>query len=51
MKKRSFTIDAIVVLPENLHCIWTLPLSDGIGNECWEMSGYFAVQKKLTRPT
>ena len=29
--KRSqepFTINAIVVLPEHLHCIWTLPAGD-----------------------
>ena len=26
---RPFTIDAIVVLPEHLHCIWTLPRDDG----------------------
>jgi putative transposase len=28
MKKRPFAIDAIVVLPEHLHCIWTLPPND-----------------------
>ena len=26
--RRSFRIDAIVVLPEHLHCIWTLPPDD-----------------------
>jgi hypothetical protein len=26
--ERSFTIDAIVILPEHLHAIWTLPESD-----------------------
>ena len=25
---RPFTIDAIVILPEHLHCIWTLPQGD-----------------------
>ena len=24
-RERPFTIDAIVVLPEHLHCVWTLP--------------------------
>jgi putative transposase len=27
-KERFFFIDAIVVLPEHLHCIWTLPEGD-----------------------
>lgn len=27
-RERPFTIDAIVVLPEHLHCIWTLPADD-----------------------
>ena len=26
--KRPFEIDSIVILPEHLHCIWTLPHSD-----------------------
>ena len=25
---RPFTIDAMVILPDHLHCIWTLPSSD-----------------------
>jgi len=27
-QKHPFTIDAIVILPEHLHCIWTLPQND-----------------------
>lgn len=27
-KKRPFKIDAIVVLPDHIHCIWTLPKND-----------------------
>lgn len=27
-KKRPFTIDAWVLLPDHLHCIWTLPVGD-----------------------
>jgi putative transposase len=27
-KKRPFTIDAIVILPDHLHMLWTLPDSD-----------------------
>ena len=26
--KRPFEIDAIIILPEHLHCIWTLPHND-----------------------
>jgi putative transposase len=26
--RRPFTVDAIVVLPDHLHCVWTLPKSD-----------------------
>ena len=29
-KERPFSIDAIVVLPEHLHCIWTLPEGDAV---------------------
>ncbi|MFU8833544.1 MAG: REP-associated tyrosine transposase, partial [Wenzhouxiangella sp.] len=28
MASRPFAIDAIVVLPDHLHCIWTLPDGD-----------------------
>ena len=28
MKKHPFVIDAMVVLPDHLHCIWTLPPED-----------------------
>jgi len=28
MNKRPFEIDAMVVLPDHLHCIWTLPEND-----------------------
>jgi putative transposase len=27
-QKHPFEIDCIVVLPDHLHCIWTLPQSD-----------------------
>ena len=27
-RKHPFTIDAIVILPEHLHCVWTLPEHD-----------------------
>ncbi|MDP3859275.1 MAG: transposase [Stagnimonas sp.] len=30
-----FTVDAIVVLPEHLHCLWTLPPDDGDFSSRW----------------
>lgn len=30
-----FSLDAIVVLPEHLHCIWTLPREDANYPERW----------------
>ena len=27
-RSRPFTIDAIVLLPDHLHCIWSLPAGD-----------------------
>jgi len=33
--KRPFTIDAWVLLPDHLHCIWTLPAGDGDYSARW----------------
>jgi putative transposase len=27
-QRRPFTIEGIVILPDHLHCIWTLPVGD-----------------------
>jgi len=27
--RRPFTMDAVVILPDHLHCVWTLPEGDG----------------------
>lgn len=35
--RRPFTIDAIVVLPEHLHCIWTLPDGDSDYKTRWSL--------------
>lgn len=32
-----FTVDAIVVLPEHLHCIWTLPEGDSDFSTRWRL--------------
>ena len=36
-KERPFCIDAIVVLPEHLHCIWTLPEGDADFSTRWRL--------------
>jgi putative transposase len=36
-KERPFSIDAIVVLPEHLHCIWTLPEGDADFSTRWRL--------------
>jgi putative transposase len=35
--KFPFTIDAIVVLPDHLHCIWTLPERDADFSKHWRL--------------
>ena len=34
-RRRPFTIEAIVILPDHLHCIWTLPPGDGDFSKRW----------------
>lgn len=34
---RPFTIDAIVILPDHLHCIWTLPPEDDDFSTRWRL--------------
>ena len=33
----SFVIDAIVILPDHLHCIWTLPADDADFSTRWRL--------------
>lgn len=35
MESRPFSIDAIVILPDHLHCIWQLPEGDDDFSERW----------------
>ena len=37
MDKYPFTLDAIVVLPDHLHCIWTLPQDDADFATRWRL--------------
>lgn len=36
-RERPFTIDAMVVLPDHLHCVWTLPVRDCDYSQRWRM--------------
>jgi len=36
-KTRPFEVDAIVVLPDHLHCIWTLPPGDSDFSTRWRL--------------
>ena len=44
-KKRPFTIDAIVVLPDHLHCIWRLPDNDADYATRWRLIKHFVSSK------
>ena len=35
--KRPFTVDAMVVLPDHLHCLWTLPSADSDFPTRWRL--------------
>ena len=37
VQKRPFTVDAMVVLPDHLHCIWTLPPGDADFATRWRL--------------
>jgi putative transposase len=46
--EHPFVIDAIVILPEHLHCIWTLPENDHDFSTRWRLiKGSFS--RKLVR--
>jgi len=34
-QRRPFTVNAIVILPDHLHCIWTLPSGDADFSSRW----------------
>ena len=36
-KKRPFTVNAMVVLPDHLHCLWTLPSADADYPTRWRL--------------
>jgi putative transposase len=46
--RRPFTIDAVVVLPDHLHAIWTLPENDADFSTRWMMiKSYFSRGLKI----
>jgi len=43
MQKHPFRIDAFVLLPDHLHCIWTLPQHDSDFSTRWRLiKSYFS---------
>lgn len=36
-QNHPFTIDAVVILPDHLHCIWTLPPNDADFSKRWRL--------------
>ena len=42
-QQKCFEINAIVIMPDHLHCIWTLPENDGDYSTRWNLlKGYFS---------
>jgi putative transposase len=42
-ERRAFHINAIVIMPDHLHCIWTLPLDDADFSTRWNLlKGHFS---------
>ena len=50
--RHPFAIDAIVVLPDHLHTIWTLPEGDADFSTRWMLiKSYFLAWRRNDRPT
>jgi len=44
MKKLPFKMDAVVILPDHIHCIWRLPSDDGDFSTRWKLiKRYFSI--------
>jgi putative transposase len=46
-QKYPFTIDAFVLLPDHLHCIWTLPEGDCNYAKRWRLIKLIAIRNDL----
>ena len=44
-KKRPFLIDAMVILPDHLHCIWHLPEQDSDYSTRWRLVKHYVTRK------
>ncbi len=43
LRKHPFTIDGIVILPDHIHCLWTLPSKDSDYSTRWRLiKSYFS---------
>ena len=41
--RRTFAMDAVVIMPDHLHCLWTLPSDDADFSIRWgQIKGYFS---------
>jgi putative transposase len=51
MAHHPFTMDALVILPDHLHCIWTLPQDDGDFSTRWRLvkTGFFHACRRSRR--
>ncbi len=49
-QKRPFTVNAMVVLPDHLHCIWTLPPADADYPTRWRLIKTWMTQQWTPRP-
>ncbi len=44
--RHPFRIAAVVILPDHLHCLWTLPLGDSDFSTRWGLiKGHFSIEK------
>ena len=51
MQKHPFIIDAVVILPDHLHCIWTLPENDQDFSTRWRLiKSYFSRKCETISP-
>ena len=49
MKKQPYRIDALVILPDHLHCVWTLPEDDADFSSRWlKLKRYFSIGIETT---
>lgn len=50
MVRRSFQLDAIVVLPDHLHCLWQLPAGDADYSNRWKMLKSYVTRHMQGQP-